>query len=176
MRYKKNVKTLWRFNFFLWIDFHSKNLPEPYTSMRPKNTGKPCGVLSFFVVHLHSQHVPAEWETKTKQSWNLPEAYISMGPWDRKKPGKRCGVLIFFVSWSSQPEPSKHLHKRRARKACGVLILLVGWSSQPKPCRSLRLHDNKTMQPFICFSRWPSHLHPSKNLRLNEKPNKRKTI
>ena len=80
MRYKKRVKTLWRFNFFLWIDFHSKNLPEPYTSMRPKNTGKPCGVLSFFVVHLHSQRVPAEWETKNK---NKVETFQKPTPeWD----------------------------------------------------------------------------------------------
>ena len=76
----KKKKTMWRFNFFLWIDFHSKNLPEPYTSTRPKNTGKQCGVLSFFVVHLHSQHVPAEWETKNK---NKVETFQKPTPeWD----------------------------------------------------------------------------------------------
>ena len=96
MRYKKKVKTLWRFNFFLWIDFHSKNLPEPYTSMRPKNTGKPCGVLSFFVVHLHSQHVPAEWETKTKTKLKPSRSLSLHGTMGPEKTRKTMWRFNFF--------------------------------------------------------------------------------
>lgn len=48
---KNKVKTTWRFKLlFLWVDFQSQNLPDPYTSMRPpKKTWKPCGVLSFLL-------------------------------------------------------------------------------------------------------------------------------
>ena len=62
MRYnKKEGKPCGVLPFFFWLHFHSQDLPEPYTSIRPKRTpehitpewmrykrGNPCGVLTFF--------------------------------------------------------------------------------------------------------------------------------
>ena len=139
MRYKKKVKTLWRFNFFLWIDFHSKNLPEPYTSMRPKNTGKPCGVLSFFVVHLHSQHVPAEWETKTKTKLK-PSRSLSlhgtMGPEKTRKTMWRSNFFceLIFTTRTFQTPTQKKSEKSMCRfNPLGGLIFTAKTLQKPTP-------------------------------------------
>ena len=63
------------FTWFLKLDLHSQNLPEPYASMRPKKNRKTMWRLQFFsTIHLHSQ--------------NLPEAYNSMRDQKKPKPSK----------------------------------------------------------------------------------------
>ena len=86
---------MWRFTFFFWLHFHSQDLPEPYTSIRPKRTpehitpewmrykrGKPCGVLTFFV-NWFPQPECSRTHTSMKPNW--------------KKTWKACGVFSSFA-------------------------------------------------------------------------------
>ena len=156
---------MWRFNFFWWVDFHIHNLPEPYTSMRPKKTRKTMWRFKLFLwVDLHNQ--------------KLPDAYTWMSE-GQKKEGKPCGVLILFVGWASQPKPCRSLRlheKQTKRKTMRRFKFFVRWLSQPEPSTCLHVTEkktkNKSMQRFKFFLHWASQPQPSRNLRLNDRPKK----
>ena len=109
---------MWRFTFFFWLHFHSQDLPQPYTSIRPKRTpenitaewmrykrGKPCGVLTFFV----------NWFPQPECS----RTHTPQGNRIEKKTWKACGVFSFFdfistartfqkptAAWEAKNEPT----------------------------------------------------------------------
>ena len=127
IQYKRR-KTMWRFTFFFWLHFHSQDLPEPYTSIRPKRTpehitpewmrykrGSPCGVLTFFV-NWFPQPECSRTHTSMKPNWKKHEKHVAFS---------------VFLTLSPQPEPSRSLQLHERQKT----------SPQLNPSRSLHLNE-----------------------------------
>ena len=149
------------FYIFFWLHFHSQDLPEPYTSIRPKRTpenitpewmrykrGKPCGVLTFLWISFHSQNVPE---------------HTPQGNRIEKKHEKHVAFSVFFdfistartfqkptAAWEAKNEPTAKSFQKptpewdiiKKKEPCCVLpfSFWVHFRSQdlPEPYTSIR--------------------------------------
>ena len=147
--------------WFLWLDLHSQNLPEPYTSMRPKKTCKPCGILSFLMIHLHSQNLPEAYSSMRSKK-TLPKPSRSLPPgWATKNRGETMWRFNFFlwVDFHSHnlPEPDTSMRPKKTRKTMWrfKLFLWVDLHNQNLPDTYTWMSEGqkreKTMWPFNPF-------------------------
>ena len=151
---------MWRFTFFFWLHFHSQDLPEPYTSIRPKRTPENItpewmnGVLTFFV----------NWFPQPECS----RTHTSMKP-SRKKHEKHVAFSV-FLTLSPQPEPSRSLQLHERQKT----------SPQLNPSRSLHLNEIQQkrrnhvafylfLSEFIFTARTCQNLTPQSDQKEHEK-------